>query len=88
MAGQPATTLLRDVVFCAASVGMTMKVEAPVEIIWNWRMIPNKKDDIKSIDFEICQRHDQLRYENTMWCSDIVVSLRLLVTCSSAGESI
>jgi hypothetical protein len=28
-----ATTLLCDIVFCAASVGITMKVEALVEII-------------------------------------------------------
>jgi hypothetical protein len=42
MIGHPTATLLLDMVFRAAGVNMAVKVEALVEIVLNWWMIPYK----------------------------------------------
>lgn len=42
MISYPVGALLLDMVFCAAGLRMMVKVEAPVEIVLNWWMMPYK----------------------------------------------
>ena len=58
MVGDPANTFCLDVIFGATSIGMRMEVESPVKIISKWGVISNDQEDIKSIQFEIWNKHD------------------------------
>ena len=53
MVGDPTTALLLDMVFCATGVGMTMKVKAPVKIIWSWWVTSNEQNDIEAVDLKV-----------------------------------